>query len=118
MQAHGRIALNQAGYEALGRPTHVELLFDAQNHRIGVRAVPEGTPHAYKITQQDDGGRWVIVALAFYRHYAIEGDRKNVHPAVIEDEVLAATISSAAGVQETAAPQPSSEEGGGGKESL
>lgn len=117
VQAQGRIALNQAAYEALSRPSRVELLFDAEHRRIGLRSVPDETQHAYRVTQPEPGGRWVVVALAFSRHYSIKGSRNDVYDATLEDGVLAATMAPpAAGEGETAHPRYLEEEGGGDQE--
>ena len=37
-RADGTFALNFAAYELLGRPSHIEFLWDAENQVIGFRA--------------------------------------------------------------------------------
>lgn len=108
VHAHGRIALNQAAYQALGQPSHVELLYDRDGRRVGLRAVSPETPHAYPVTKPDGAGRYVIVAVAFSRHYGISGKRGDVFEATLEDGILAASLPPA----ERAAPSHDHEEEG------
>lgn len=49
LNPHGDIKLNHAGWIAIERPTHVRLLYDAENKRIGIRSSYWADPNVFPV---------------------------------------------------------------------
>jgi hypothetical protein len=94
IQRKGILALNHAAYEALGSPESVELLYDREGSRIGLRKTAATTAHAYKVRAQRGGRWWFVSGFAFLRHYGISLCTSLRLPARVEPgaNVLAVTI--------------------------
>jgi hypothetical protein len=102
----GRLSLNQAAFDVLHHPTHVELLFDEGARRMGFRAVSPTERHAYSVTQPTGSSRYYISAASFGKHYGIEPDKTYEEEASLEGDVLACPVrgASAAGVPTAVSP--------------
>lgn len=75
VQSKGRISINAAGIEALGKPSHVVLLFDPGTLELGVRGAAPKESHAYRLTEtgKETDSRTVSL-VALFNHYGIDGD--------------------------------------------
>lgn len=90
LNKRGAFSLNYATYQALGEPSHVEMLYDRTDRVIGLRPVPEGTKHAYPVRKQGNAKSYLVGATAFCRTYElddIDGVLEFFEPKV-EDGVL------------------------------
>jgi hypothetical protein len=88
VQRKGPISLNHAAYRALGEPAYVELLYDAEERIIGVRALQEKLPHAYPVRRQGRSHTFLIAGHAFIRHFGIPNEVSKRYVAQMFDEVL------------------------------
>jgi hypothetical protein len=71
LNTRGVFSLNDATYTALGKPGHVELLYDRASRVIGMRPVVEGTKHAYPVRTQKNAKSYLVGATAFYHAYEL-----------------------------------------------
>ncbi len=89
IQKRGIISLNQAAFLALGSPETVELLFDAHQRILGLRAVDAMIEHAYPVRRVGIGATsYVIAARAFTKHYRIDTAVSRRWPATLDTGVL------------------------------
>ena len=56
MNNKGHIVMNRFTHEQLGSPEWFRLLYDNVNHRVGLRPVAAGTPHAYPALRSNRSG--------------------------------------------------------------
>ena len=81
--------ISRNAYEALGRPGHVVMLWDAENDTVGIRPVPPRTLNAFKLYDSGRSGAYRFHALRFLVKYDIRLDYTARFPtATIEDGVL------------------------------
>lgn len=84
IQKRGSISINPPAYEALGRPEHVELLYDREQQLIGIRKVAADVPHAYVVRPLGKSETTHLVSgTAFMAWYGIETEtarRWNARP--------------------------------------
>lgn len=88
LQASGTFSMNEASYEALGRPEQVDMLYSPDEQMIGFRPA-EGSPHSYPIKQQQNGRSFQTGGRAFCNHYGIEIGQARRFAAEMIDGVLA-----------------------------
>lgn len=74
IQRRGLISLNAAAYRALGKPTAVEMLYNADERIVGLRAVDPHAGHSYLVRPSSRSGSapYLISATAFTRYYEID----------------------------------------------
>jgi hypothetical protein len=74
VQKRGVISLNHAAYTSLGEPSAVHLLYDPQEQILGLRPADWSADGAHAVRSQTGkpAGPFVISAIAFMNHYAIE----------------------------------------------
>ena len=89
LQASGTFSMNEASWEALGKPEQVELLYDREEQIIGFRAATEKSPHSYPIKPQQNGRTFQTGGRAFCRHYGIETGKARRFAGEMIDGVLA-----------------------------
>jgi hypothetical protein len=89
IQRRGAISLNTAAFEAIGSPSHVELLYDRDERLIGLRSSDEATPHAYLVrgVGQNEATH-VVSGKAFLTYYDIPQDVARRWAAEERDGVL------------------------------
>ena len=93
LRKDGRVlAFNRAAYVALGRPAHVELLFDRGRREIAVRPVPAETEHSYFVTQQPGTAIWVVSAILLSRTYGLIVPEARRFAARLVDGLLVADV--------------------------
>jgi hypothetical protein len=74
----GRITMNNASYELLGQPEHVELLFDRKNDRMALRKANK-SDHTYPVQKAQSANSFTIAARAFFAYYQLgAGSRRYV----------------------------------------
>lgn len=72
IQKRGALSLNPAAFEALGSPSHVELLYDRDERLVGIRRAEEATPHAYAVRGVGkNAATRVVSGKAFLSYYGI-----------------------------------------------
>jgi hypothetical protein len=71
VQARGAIGVNAAGYEAMGRPEFVLLMYSATKQQIALKAVPAETPHAIPMKPSGKGSGAMASAKSFFDAYGI-----------------------------------------------
>lgn len=70
----GTLSLNAAAFAAIGRPDAVELLFDAAERVIGIRATDDEAEHGYPVRAQGgkEAGPFLVSGKAFSVYYGID----------------------------------------------
>lgn len=68
----GTILLSRNAFEALGEPTHVVLLWDAETDAIGIRPVTANTVNAFQVYATNRSGAYRFHALRFLIKYDIK----------------------------------------------
>lgn len=83
ISSRGDLTLSLDAFDSIGYPSSVELLFDKEGRRIGIR--PADSIHSYKVGA---GGKTIrrIAARAFAEHYGIP--RSCRFKATVEEGVL------------------------------
>ncbi len=89
LQGSGTFSMNEASYNAVGRPAFVELLFDKKAQIIGFRPAGEKSAHAYPIKPQQNGRTHQTGGRAFCAYYGIETGKARRFAAEMIDGVLA-----------------------------
>jgi hypothetical protein len=76
LRADGRVSMNRAALELLGRPALVELLYDKGRAILGIRASSATVPHArILLGEKSAPDRRYVGARALLRFYGIVGAR-------------------------------------------
>lgn len=91
IQKRGLFSINRAAHALLGEPKTVELLFDRQDHVVGMRAVDEDAPHAYVLRPQSpakDTGPLIIAGGLFTQFYEIDTSVSRRWIPTFEDGIL------------------------------
>ena len=90
IQRRGAISLNASAYAALGAPAGIELLYDPDKRRIGLRAVDPRQPHSHLVrsSTRSPAGPFVVSASAFLNFYDVDTSVALRWPAHLEDGVL------------------------------
>ena len=89
MSPTGNMLISRNAYEAMGRPTHVVMLWDGETDTIGIRPVPPRTLNAFQLYDSRRSGAYRFHALRFLVKYDIKLDYTVRFPtATIEDGVL------------------------------
>lgn len=89
MSPSGTMLLSRNAYEAMQRPTHVVMLWDAETDTIGIRPVPPSTVNAFQLYDSGRSGACRFHAMRFMVKYDIKLDYTVRFPtATMEDGVL------------------------------
>lgn len=89
IQRRGPLSLNRAAHEALGEPKAAELLFDRENHKIGIKPVDPTSPLGFPVRPQGrNGSTFIISGQAFTKYYGIDTSVARRYAAVKEDDML------------------------------
>ncbi len=81
--------MNEASYNAVGRPDQVELLYDKKAKIIGFRPASDKSAHSYPIKPQQNGRTFQTGGRAFCSYYGIEIGKARRFAAEMIDGVLA-----------------------------
>ena len=92
IQRRATISLNQAAFEALGKPATVELLFDREEQMMGFRAVEPTARHAYPVRKQPTSNSYLIGGQAFCKHFGIPTGATRRYEARVIGDVLAVDL--------------------------
>lgn len=71
VQASGGMGLNDKAYELLGSPKAVQLYYDRESRRIGIKATDDNDPHGFPIRQSGESSM-TVTARSFYMYYGID----------------------------------------------
>lgn len=89
IQRRGLLSLNSAAYRALGAPAAVELLFEAEERIVGLRATDPHESHSAMVRSARSGRPpFLISATAFVRYYEIDTSTAVRRPAYLRDNIL------------------------------
>jgi hypothetical protein len=91
IQRKGIFSLNRPAFEALDRPDWVELLYDSDTRRIGVRKVDSSIDHAYgvrKLGSRRGESTFLVSGTAFTNYYEIDTSRSIRRSGRVEDGVF------------------------------
>jgi hypothetical protein len=92
VQASGNFSLNEASYNAIGRPRFIEFLYDAGEQIVGMRAVDDKSPHAYPVTPQANGRTFQTGGRAFCHFHDIPTGKARRFAGELIDGVLAVRL--------------------------
>lgn len=87
LQKKGPLSLNQAAYEAIGKPAAVELLYDRSNRLIGLRPTEPTNPRAYPVRAQA-ARNYLIAGQAFTKYYDIDTSVARRYEVEVRDGML------------------------------
>ena len=62
LQTRGLISMNQAAFEALGKPAAVALLYDADEAVVALRMVEKNYQNAYTVRKQGGSRSYLVAA--------------------------------------------------------
>jgi hypothetical protein len=82
LQARGLLSFNHAAFKALGEPTAVALLYDADEHIVALRKVDRNHRNAHQVRKQQQAQSYLVSAQAFVAHHAIPTPRARRFPGV------------------------------------
>jgi hypothetical protein len=89
IQRRGTLSINRAAFEALGSPLAVELLFDASNQILGLRATSVDAERAYPVRGVGKTPtRYLIAGTAFTKHHHIPTEVSRRWYAEVDGEIL------------------------------
>lgn len=91
VQKRGTISLSASSFVLLGRPEAVELLYDAAERVIGIRAVDRDVEHAYPLrgtSAKRDDSTFMLSGMAFTKYYGIDTTVARRYTATMQDDVL------------------------------
>src|SRR5262245_30387780 len=89
IQRRGTMSLNKAAFEALGKPSHVLLLYDRTARVIGVKPADSSIKHAYPLRKQPAADSYLFSGVTFLDYYHIPHDKLTAFDDVeAEDGVL------------------------------
>ncbi len=74
MSPYGTINVSRNAFEALGRPTHVVMLWEADTSTIGIKPVPPFTLNAFQLYDSGRAGAHRFHALRFVTKHNIKLD--------------------------------------------
>ena len=89
IQKRGTLSLNAAAFAALGSPQSVELLFDREDQRVGLRNVDGTVEHAYAVRPNGTkASSFLVGGTAFTQYYGIDTKTARRWPAEVVDDML------------------------------
>ena len=91
IQASGGLGINDVGYEAIGAPKHVNLLYDRESRRIGIKATESDDENGFQIRKSGESS-YTVSARSFYSYFGIDSSRTARFKADVEGSVLVATL--------------------------
>lgn len=91
LQASGTFSMNEASYEAIGRPEQVDMLYAPDEQMVGFKPA-ESSPHSYPIKQQQNGKSFQTGGRAFCNYYGIGTGKARRFAGEVVDGVLAITL--------------------------
>jgi len=85
----GDIYMNKAGWESLGKPEAVELMFDKNRDVVGLKKVPTWQENSFPVQAKKGSGGKIIHASPFFAHLAIRTVRTMIfNNAHMDEDVL------------------------------
>jgi hypothetical protein len=118
LQASGTFSMNEASYDAIGRPDQVELLYDKDERIIGFRPATDESPHSYPIKPQQNGRTYQTGGRAFCAYYDIEHPKARRFGGELIDGVLAINLKGEATSAERASKGSKPKSGSSGRVEL
>jgi hypothetical protein len=76
LHASGTLGITRGAFEALGSPEAVELLYDAEQHIIGLRPADPSLPHVYRLRHPPGSASYYLSIAALARQYRIDVTRR------------------------------------------
>lgn len=83
----GNLSLNQASYEALGRPEAVNIMFDRKERLIGLQAAALSVRN-YKLNKQGSSNTYLIAGKALVQAMEIDTQKAMRYDAEMRDGIL------------------------------
>jgi hypothetical protein len=84
----GALSINRAAFQALGSPTFVDLLYDAQESIIGLRTAQRESETAQRVRPTSGRGPVLISAMAFVKFHRLDVSVTKRWPAYLDGGVL------------------------------
>jgi hypothetical protein len=81
IQRRGNLSLNASGFELLGEPAAVHLLYSPSTHIVAIKPVPKDTPQSYPVRKQQNARSWLIGARSFLNQYGVPFEEQEKVPA-------------------------------------
>jgi hypothetical protein len=87
MQASGGMGLNDKAYELLGSPKAVQLYYERESRKIGIKATDEHDRYGFPVRQSGETSM-TVTARSFCMYYGINVDVTAKFRADVEDDML------------------------------
>jgi hypothetical protein len=84
----GRFSMNEAAFDALGKPEAIALLYDKGRKAIGFKAVEPELRHAYTVRKQKKSKSYLVGSIAFCQHYGIDASKTRAFEPVLDNGIL------------------------------
>ncbi len=81
---YGRLSLNSAAYEAIGKPPAVVLHYDRDLDLIGVTASDGSEAYSYPVIKPAASNRWAIAATAYFKEIDLQPAKAVTLPATLD----------------------------------
>ena len=81
---YGRLSLNSAAYEALGKPAAIVLHYDHDRDLIGITASDGSEAYAYPVIKPAASNRWAIAATAYFKEIDLHPAKAVTVPATLD----------------------------------
>lgn len=95
IQRSGSIGINAAAAYLIGEPEAVEMMFDREQNRVGVRPVPRETAHAYPCRPIKNRASFLVNCTAFFEYYRIPHEESVRREVTVEEGVLVVDLNDA-----------------------
>lgn len=93
LMRRGNLGLNQAAYEAMGKPAAVVLLWDRNARIIGLKPADTSTPHARRLLRPNQAQYYTAAAQAFFRWAEISDADMGRYPvSILQGRILAVDL--------------------------
>lgn len=83
----GIIALPESVWSSL-KTEFVELLYNRQENKIGIRASSEESPNSYKLVERPNTKTRIISSASFISHYGLEHPKAKRYKAEMKGDML------------------------------
>lgn len=89
LNPRGVFTLNQFAFDELGKPDNVVLMYDTDDHLIGITGTDEKVDYAIKVRRQGENKSYLIGGRAFTQYYGIDlGETVRFNDARVEQGML------------------------------
>ena len=94
IQRRGNFGINRAAFQEMGEPEAVELLWDAENRRIGFKKTDPQGINAYPVRKQQNSVSYLVAGQAFTKYCGIDTEEARRYQITNEDGLAIIALNS------------------------